>query len=180
MKAYDALGTFPDVAPGLESLASDPNIDAYVFSNGTEAMVSASVWTSPSLSPHASVFKDLVTVDEVQGFKPDPKVYQHLASMVGKTTNKEDMATIWLVSGNPFDVVGARSAGMQAAWIDRAAGHRGKGGWVDKLGGLTGGGPTVIVRGVDEAVSSIRNWAAEHGVKSDTAYLQVDASLGPG
>lgn len=179
MKAYDSLGTFPDVAPALVSLASDPDIDAYVFSNGTEAMVSASVQKSPSLSPHASVFKGLVTVDEVHGFKPDPKVYQHLATRVWKTIGKEDMATLWLVSGNPFDIVGARAAGMQAAWVDRAVGH-GRGGWIDKLGELAGGGPTIIAKGVDEAVRAIRNWTAEHDVESSTAYHKEDASLGPG
>ena len=115
MNAYDSLGTFPDVPPGLTSLASDPDIDAYVFSNGTNAMVSSSVNQSPSLSSYASVFKDLVTVQEIEVYKPHPRVYQHLAKKVGKTTSKEDMATIWLVTANPFDVVGARAAGLQAA-----------------------------------------------------------------
>jgi 2-haloacid dehalogenase len=170
MEAYDSLGTFPDVAPALRSLAADPHIDAYVFSNGTEAMVSASVHKSPSLSPHASVFKGLVTVDEIRVFKPDAKGYQHLATRVGKSTAKEDMASLWLVSGNPFDVVGARSAGMQAAWVDRAGGHHGRGGWTDKLGDLASGGPTVIVKGVDEAVNAIRKWTAEHDMRSGTGY----------
>jgi 2-haloacid dehalogenase len=170
MEAYDSLGTFPDVAPALRSLAADPHIDAYVFSNGTEAMVSASVHKSPSLSPHASVFKGLVTVDEIRVFKPDAKGYQHLATRVGKSTSKEDMASLWLVSGNPFDVVGARSAGMQAAWVDRAGGHHGRGGWTDKLGDLASGGPTVIVKGVDEAVNAVRKWTAEHDMRSGTGY----------
>ena len=176
MRAYDSLGTFPDVPRALTSLASDPHIDAYVFSNGTEAMVSASVNKSPSLSPHASVFKGLVTVDEVEVFKPDPRGYHHLATRVGKTTTPEDMATLWLVSGNPFDVVGARSVGMQAAWVDRAGGHHGKGGWNDKLGELAGGGPTVVVGGVDEAVDAIRKWAAEHGGNGDVVPQKVDVS----
>lgn len=62
---------------------------------------------------------------------------------------------MWLVSGNPFDVVGARSVGMQAAWVDRG----GKG-WVDGLGGLMGGegGPTIVVDGVEGAVKGIEGW----------------------
>ena len=166
MKAYDSLGTFPDVEPALKSLASDPSIDAYVFSNGTDAMVGSSVKQSPSLSPHASVFKGLVTVQEIEVFKPDARVYQYLAKKVGKTTSKEDMATVWLVSGNPFDVVGARAAGLQAAWVDRAGGHHGKGGWTDKLGDLASGGPTVIAHGVEDAVKAIRKWTKEHGGRS--------------
>ena len=150
MKAYDSLGTFPDVPPALTSLASDPSISAYVFSNGTDLMVSSSVNHSPSLSSHASVFKGLITVQEIGVYKPDPRVYHHLAAKVGK---EREMGCIWLVSGNPFDIVGARAVGMQAAWVDRA----GKG-WTDKLGTLTGGGPTVVGKGVEEAVEAIRKW----------------------
>jgi 2-haloacid dehalogenase len=162
MKAYDSLGTFSDVPPALKALANDSSIDAYVFSNGTHTMVSSSVNNSPTLSPHVKAFKDLITVEEVAAFKPDPRVYQHLARKVRKGTNKEDMENIWLVSGNPFDVVGARVAGMQAAWVDRA-GHHGKGGWNDRLGELVGVGPTAVVKGVDEAVEAIRKWSREQG-----------------
>lgn len=92
------------------------------------------------------------------------------------------MADMWLVSGNPFDVVGARQAGCQAAWIDRAGGHHGNGGWNDRLGELVGGGhggPTVIVRGVDEAVKEIRTWIAEKG-KGEVGWKASDAAMGPG
>ena len=159
MKAYDSLSTFPDVSPALKSLASDPSIDAYVFSNGTHAMVSSSVNSSPSLSPHASVFKALITVEEPQVFKPDPRVYKYLSERV----RQANMGKIWLVSGNPFDVVGARSVGMQAAWVDRK-GHHGNGGWTDQMGGLVGGvGPTIIVSGVEDAVEGIKKWMEENG-----------------
>jgi 2-haloacid dehalogenase len=161
MKAYDSLGTFPDVEPGLKSIATDPDIEAYVFSNGTDAMVGSSVHESATLSPHASVFKALITVQEIEVFKPDPKVYQYLAQRVGKTRSKEDLETIWLVSGNPFDVVGARAAGIQAAWVNRAGGHHENGGWNDKLGELASGGPTLIMDGVEEAVNAIRNWTKD-------------------
>ncbi|KAJ5046514.1 uncharacterized protein L3040_003757 [Drepanopeziza brunnea f. sp. 'multigermtubi'] len=157
MKAYDSLGTFPDVAPGLQAIAADDSIAAYVFSNGTDAMVASSVRSSPSLSPHASVFKDLITVQEIEAFKPDPQVYVHLAKRVGKDSRGE-RGEVWLVSGNPFDVVGARAVGMQAAWVDRG----GKG-WVDQLGGLASGGPTIVVDGVEDAVRGIQRWVEENG-----------------
>ncbi len=166
MKAYNSLGTYPDVEIALKELASDELLDAYVFSNGTHAMVSSSVRESPALSPHAMVFKGLVSVQEVEAYKPDPRVYHHLAKEVGKTTSKEDLASIWLVSGNPFDVVGARAVGMQAAWVDRTGGHHGKGGWTDRLGDLASGGPTVVVKGADEAVTVIRKWVEEHASRT--------------
>ncbi len=59
--------------------------------------------------------------------------------------------SLWLVSANPFDVVGCRAAGLPAAWIDRAST-----GWIDRLGDVVGGlGPTVVASGVDQAVREI-------------------------
>ena len=162
MKAYDNLGTFDDVAPALERLQKSETIDAYVFSNGTQAMVSSSVNQSPSLSKFSSVFKGLVTIEEVKAYKPDPRVYDYLIKQVGKDSeSKEERASVWLITGNPFDVVGAKAAGMQAAWVDRQ-GHHGKGGWSDRLGDLASGGPTVIVKGVDEAIHGIEKWVKEN------------------
>ena len=144
MTAYDALNTFPDVGPALIALAQTSHVASVVFSNGTNAMVSNSVRSSPSLSPHASVFKDLVTVDEVQRYKPDAEVYRHLARRTGK---EGQMGDIWLVSGNPFDIVGAKAVGMKAAWVDR-----GGNGWVDKLGQ----GPDITVKGLGEVVDAVQ------------------------
>jgi 2-haloacid dehalogenase len=171
MRAYDALDAFPDVEPALRALADDATIDAYVFSNATDAMVRSSVGSSPSLAPHARAFKELITVGEARCYKPDARVYRHLAARVGRGAGPEGVGSVWLVSGNPFDVVGARVAGLRAAWVDRAGGHRGAGGWNDRLGEVVAGGvgPTVVVGGVDEAVEVIKRWTAENGgVKAGT------------
>lgn len=154
LAAYDSLSTFPDVSSALDSLRNESNITPVVFSNGTHAMVSASVYKSPDLSPYQDIFKDLVTVEEVKRFKPDPGVYYHLAKKMGKGSHEEDMGQMWLVSGNPFDVVGARAVGMQAAWVDR----EGKG-WTDGLVEGVAGGPTVIVKGLGEVIEAVRRHA---------------------
>ncbi|OCL04718.1 haloacid dehalogenase, type II [Glonium stellatum] len=152
MKAYDSLSTFPDVNPALEKLAQTPYITAVVFSNGTHAMVSQSVNHSPDLSPHAHIFKQIVVIEEVKKFKPAPEVYEYLAQKVGKS--KTEMGDIWLVSGNPFDVVGAKAVGMKAAWVDRAGN-----GWADQLVEGDPGRPTVIVRGLHEVVNAVSGYA---------------------
>ncbi len=151
MEAYDSLSTFPDVTPALQALAKESGVMAVVFSNGTQTMVTNSVKSSPELGPNASVFKDIVTVEEVKRFKPAPAVYYHLAQKVGKSKTKEAMGEMWLVSGNPFDVVGARSVGMQAAWVDRAGN-----GWVDQLIQEPTGKPTVIVRDLEQVVDAVK------------------------
>jgi len=151
MQAYDSLFTFPDVGPALEALQQKPNIHAVVFSNGTHSMVSSSVHNSPDLKPHASVFKDVVVVEEVKRYKPAPEVYRHLAKTVGKDpSSQKDMGSMWLVSGNPFDIVGAKAVGMKAAWVDRAGN-----GWQDALVPGEHGRPTVIVKNLGEVVEAV-------------------------
>ncbi|KAG9582273.1 haloacid dehalogenase, partial [Aureobasidium melanogenum] len=151
MKAYDSLSIFPDVAPALEAISKRNDLFPVVFSNGTHTMVSNSVNKSPDLSKHASVFKDIVVVEEPKRFKPAPESYAHLAKTVGKDpNNKEDMASMWLISGNPFDVTGARAVGMQACWVDRAGN-----GWQDALIEGELGRPSVIVRSLEEVPNAV-------------------------
>ena len=156
MKAYDSLSTFPDVTPALDALSKYSNVTGVVFSNGTDNMVHNSVKYSPDLAPHASVFSQLVTVEEVRKFKPSPEVYYHLAEKVGKGKSKEEMSEMWLVSGNPFDVVGSRASGMQAVWLDRG----GKG-WTDELVGEEKGRPTLIAHDLREVIDVILDHIAK-------------------
>ncbi|PSK53931.1 hypothetical protein B9Z65_7737 [Elsinoe australis] len=148
MRAYDSLSIFPDVPGCLKSLQSKQDISAVVFSNGTHEMVSNSVHKSPDLAPLSSVFQDIVVVEEVKKFKPAREVYFHLAEKTG--VQKDQMSRLWLVSGNPFDIVGARKVGMKAIWVDR----EGKG-WVDKLVEGEEGGPTAIVKSLEEVVGVV-------------------------
>jgi len=149
MKAYDTLSTFPDVDGCLKAVSDAKNITAVVFSNGTHSMVSTSVKESPDLKPHAGVFKDIVVVEEVKKFKPHPDVYFHLARKMGKS--EKDMGSMWLISGNPFDIVGAKAVGMKACWVDR-----GGMGWTDKLVEGSVGEPTVVVKSLEEVVEAVR------------------------
>lgn len=110
-------------------------------------MVQSSLKRSPEFGALTKIFKDFVTVEEVRAFKPDPAVYWHLLAKVGK--RREQCREVWLVSGNAFDVVGARSIGLRACWVDR----EGKG-WMDYC--VQGARPDLIVRGLDEVVEGIR------------------------
>ncbi|KAK7992572.1 hypothetical protein PG988_001366 [Apiospora saccharicola] len=146
MKAYDRLHAFPEVSPALKLLKEKSDlVDVYVFSNGTDAMVGNSIKSSPDLGPHADLFKSLVTVEDVKAYKPDKRVYAHLLKQVGKEGHKED---VWVVSANPFDIAGARAAGLNAAFIDRP----GKG-WIDCLDETSR--PNTVALGVEEAMETI-------------------------
>lgn len=158
MQAYNGLDSFADANKGLELVSTSPQLDAWVFSNGTVSMVSSSLATSPSLTSPAKAARLLsegstkenrivsVDADALKVYKPDPRTYRHMVSVSGAS----EAASVWLVSSNPFDALGAVAAGMQSAWVDRAGS-----GWVDGLAGALGMRPTLVVRGVDEAVREI-------------------------
>jgi 2-haloacid dehalogenase len=80
------------------------------FSNGVEATVRR-LLKHGGLLPHLD---GIISVDELATFKPDPRVYAYLADRLQR--NKSDT---WLVSSNAFDVIGAKAAGLKAAWIRR-------------------------------------------------------------
>lgn len=61
-----------------------------------------------------SLLDDVVSADEVRTFKPDPAVYSHAVQRLGHTAN-----ATWLVSSNPFDIIGAKNAGLRTAWVKR-------------------------------------------------------------
>lgn len=156
LKAYDALTIFPDASEALELLPSKSDaVTSYIFSNGTPSMLKNSIHESDDLKPFANIFAAIISVEKTGVFKPAPEVYHHLVKSVGKNwESKEEVGSVWLVSGNPFDVVGAKSVGMKAAWVDR----EGKG-WKDRLMGEDEEfKPDLIVKGVKDAVEGIASW----------------------
>ena len=109
VEEYQYLKPFPDVIPGIQVL-KDKGHTLVAFSNGVEATV-RTLLDRAGVLPH---LQDVTSVDDLQTFKPDPEVYHYLARRLGKEPSET-----WLVSSNPFDVMGAKSAGLRAAWIKR-------------------------------------------------------------
>lgn len=106
---YLNLRAFPDVAPGLEALKAQGH-KLVAFSNGAEATVRV-LLERAGILPH---LEGVISVDDLRTFKPDPKVYAYLADRLGHS-----IADTWLVSSNSWDVIGASSAGIKAAWVRR-------------------------------------------------------------
>lgn len=109
IEEYQNLKPFPDVIPGIEALNSKGHT-LVAFSNGVEA-------TARTLLGRAGVLEhlhDVISVDDVKSFKPDLEVYRYLVRRLGT-----ELSETWLVSSNPFDVIGAKAAGLSAAWIQR-------------------------------------------------------------
>jgi 2-haloacid dehalogenase len=111
MHQYTILPAFPDVEASLMNLKT-ADCRLFAFSNGREADVS-------DLLQNAGIlyfFEDVVSVDAIKTFKPNPAVYEYflLKSKSSKTNS-------WLISSNPFDVIGALSTGMRSVWVRRDA-----------------------------------------------------------
>jgi 2-haloacid dehalogenase len=109
MQAYRVLPAYEDVKQSLQ-LLDDKGYRLFALSNGLADAVQ-------QLLEHAGIdqfFEGVVSVDSLQTYKPNPDVYHHF---VETTHSKLDQC--WLVSSNAFDVIGAVSIGMKAAWLER-------------------------------------------------------------
>lgn len=111
MNAYSVLPPFQDVKEGLEQVKA-VGFRMFAFSNGSVEAVETLLTTANI----RSYFIDIVSADEIKIFKPSPGVYCHFLRRAGSVG-----AEAWLVSSNPFDVIGAVSSGMRAAWVQRSS-----------------------------------------------------------
>ncbi len=110
LRAYRVLPAFDDAKKGL-ARSKDAGFRLFAFSNGTAEAVETLLDTAGILD----FFHGVVSVDEIKSFKPDPGVYCHFLRRSGSAG-----AAAWLGSSNPFDVLGALSAGMRSAWVRRS------------------------------------------------------------
>ncbi|HEU5116267.1 MAG TPA: haloacid dehalogenase type II [Isosphaeraceae bacterium] len=110
LDAQNHLPAYPDAAGGLESLKS-AGLHLLAFSNGPRKVLEPLLDQAGLLSR----FDGLVSADEVKTFKPAPEVYEHLVQSA-----QRPKAEVWLISSNPWDVLGARFAGLRTAWVRRS------------------------------------------------------------
>ncbi len=108
--AYLHLTPAPDAVATLHALAQHRTA---IFSNGSAAMLAALVRNS-GLGP---LLTNVISVDAARAYKPSPKAY----ALVEATTGIAPSQTLF-VSGNGFDVAGAKRFGFQVAWVRRNGG----------------------------------------------------------
>lgn len=103
-----SLDAFPDASEGLAALQGTAPLA--VLSNGTQDGIR-------SLVRRAGIedrFDHLLTADQAGRYKPSPELYGLAPEAFGI-----DIDRILLVSGNEWDLVGARWSGLQTAWLAR-------------------------------------------------------------
>ena len=109
LAAHLCLPVFPGVKDALQALAERGGT-LVALTNGTEKSVRA-VLTQADI---IDCFEKIISVDAIRTFKPDPAVYEHLVRSV-----RRPKEMVWLVSSNPWDVIGGKAYGLKAVWLQR-------------------------------------------------------------
>lgn len=104
--AWHRLDPWPDVRGGLEALHHDRVTAA--LSNGHVALLI-------DLARNGDLrFDCLLSAELVRAYKPAPQVYQTAASLLGVKPGE-----LMLVAAHPWDLEGARNAGLRTAFVNR-------------------------------------------------------------
>jgi 2-haloacid dehalogenase len=102
----EKLKPFPEVPEALGRLQTKYKL--VVLSNGDPDMLEA------ARKYHRIPFDQVISVAEANSFKPHVATYTRAAELVGLKMNQ-----ILFVANHAFDCIGAKSAGMRTAFIDR-------------------------------------------------------------
>jgi len=102
----EKLRPFPEVPEALARLQTKYRL--VVLSNGDPDMLEA------AKKHHGIPFDQVISVAEAHSFKPHVATYTRAAELVGLKMNQ-----ILFVANHAFDCIGAKSAGMRTAFIDR-------------------------------------------------------------
>ncbi len=108
LESYFQIEAFADAAPALERLSSQYLLA--ILSNGTPKMLKVAV----EQNGLQEFFTQIITAGEVGGYKPNLQVYEWGCQKLGL-----DPAGVGLASANTWDVTGAKTFGMWAAWVNR-------------------------------------------------------------
>jgi 2-haloacid dehalogenase len=102
----EKLKPFPEVPEALDRLRSKYKL--VVLSNGDPDMLDT------AKQYHKVAFDRVISVAEANSFKPHVATYTKAADLIGLRLDQ-----ILFVANHAFDCIGAKSAGMRAAFIDR-------------------------------------------------------------
>jgi 2-haloacid dehalogenase len=102
----EKLKPFPEVPPALEKLHTKYQL--VVLSNGDPDMLET------AKRYHKIPFDRVISVAEANSFKPHVATYTKAAELLGLKLDQ-----ILFVANHAFDCIGAKSAGMWTAFIDR-------------------------------------------------------------
>ncbi len=109
MEGFLSLDVHPDVPAGVQGL-SEAALRLVTLSNGSSGVADALL----AQARLRNRFEALLTVEDADLWKPATSAYEYAARQCG-----EELAHMMLVAVHPWDLHGARAAGMQTVWINR-------------------------------------------------------------
>ncbi|WP_433875794.1 haloacid dehalogenase type II [Sinomonas atrocyanea] len=101
-----------DVVDGVRALRA-AGYRLVTLTNGS-AKVAEALFTAAGIREE---FERLLSVEEAPAWKPHPGAYAHAADACGASPDE-----LLLVAVHPWDIHGARRAGLHAAWVNRDGG----------------------------------------------------------
>lgn len=110
MDLYRIIDAYPEVPRVLERL-KDAGTKTAILSNGAPTMLASAV----DKAGIVSLLDDVLSVEDVGIFKPDPAVYQLAVSRLGVPAEG-----ICFLSSNAWDVAGAATFGLRCVWVNRS------------------------------------------------------------
>jgi 2-haloacid dehalogenase len=110
MQRAAAMDPFPEAKSALSMLLG-ARLHVGVLTNSTGRAADAAL----AAAGLRERFEVVIGSDEVQKFKPHPRVYQHAVKRVNV-----DPGEIALVAAHGWDVMGAMRAGLRGAWVARS------------------------------------------------------------
>lgn len=110
MTLYDRLDAYPEVPEVLRSLRSAGKNTA-ILSNGSPGMLHSAVGAAGI----TELLDDVLSVDTLQVYKPDPRVYALATGRFGVQPHE-----VAFFSSNAWDAAGAAQFGFRVIWVNRA------------------------------------------------------------
>ena len=105
---YQRLRAYPGTHHVLVELSGQ--IELGVLSNADHLMLQGAM----ERNNFQNLFLHILSTEDISLFKPDPEVYQLACDRFNTSPDQ-----LLFVSGNPWDVSGAKSFGLKVAWLNR-------------------------------------------------------------
>jgi 2-haloacid dehalogenase len=103
------LPPYPDAGPAFDVLEQS-RLTVGVLTNGGERST-RKLLEGAGLEDRVA---EIVSVEEIEMYKPHPSVYRHAAERIGV-----EPKNLTLIAAHAWDVTGAKAAGLDAVWVDR-------------------------------------------------------------
>ncbi len=156
--AWRTMPAYSDVAPALQSLAAR-GFPLAVLTNGTPSSANAAL----EAAGVRHLLADVLSVEAVQAYKPDPRVYALATERFRCEPNE-----VVFVSSNGWDAWGALEFGFTVAWCNRAGNAKE---WLGSTG--------VTVKTENRIEVAVRTMAVLPGLPEVVGYVSTLAGTIP-